>query len=270
MEVALKPPTLVFDRIVCGVDGTPQSLEAARQAERLRAPEGTLRLAAVTEVNTAVHAGWAMSHVLDELDVSARAGLHRATDEIPTASSHLVSGDALPSLLDELTQLEATLVAVGPHGRSRAVGMLLGGVATGLLHEAPCSVLLARRTQFGEFPASIVAGVDGSEHSLVAATVAKSIADRFGSELLVVTATGGKRVDLEAIAAFPAQYVTDPRTPVAALVDLSNEADLLVVGSRGLHGPVALGSVSERVGHRAASSVLVARNLQGGSHEHLR
>jgi nucleotide-binding universal stress UspA family protein len=261
MSVEAPSALHVFDRIVCGIDGTPESLEAARQAERLRSPEGILRLAAVTEVKTAVHAGWAMSHVMDQLDASARAGLQRAIGEIPTASSHLVSGDALPSLLDEIMQVDATLFAVGPHGHSRAVGMLLGGVATGLLHDAPCSVLLARKPQFGEFPASIVAGVDGSEHSLVAAAVAKSIADRFGSELLVVAATGGKRVDLEAIAAFPAQYVTDPRTPVEALVDLSNEADLLVVGSRGLHGPVALGSVSERVGHRAASSVLVVRNL---------
>jgi nucleotide-binding universal stress UspA family protein len=261
MSVEAPSALHVFDRIVCGIDGTPESLEAARQGERLRSPEGILRLAAVTEVKSAVHAGWAMSHVMDQLDASARAALERAIDEIPTASSHLVSGGALPSLLDEITHVDATLVAVGPHGHSRAVGMLLGGVATGLLHDAPCSVLLARKPQFGEFPASIVAGVDGSEHSLVAATVAKSIADRFGSELLVVAATGGKRVDLEPIESFPAQYVTDPRTPVEALVDLSNEADLLVVGSRGLHGPVALGSVSERVGHRAASSVLVVRNL---------
>jgi nucleotide-binding universal stress UspA family protein len=264
METELKASTRVFDRIVCGVDGTAESLEAARQAERLRSPEGILRLAAVNEVNTAVHAGWAMSHVMDQLDVSARTGLQRAIDEIPTASSHLVAGDALPSLLDEITQQEATLVAVGPHGHSRAVGMLLGGVATGLLHDATCSVLLARKPQFGEFPASLVAGVDGSEHSLVAAAVAKSIAERFGSELLVVAATGGKRIDLEAISAFPAQYVTDPRTAVEALADLSNESDLLVVGSRGLHGPAALGSVSERVGHRAASSVLVVRSVRVG------
>jgi Universal stress protein family len=64
----------IFDRIVCGVDGSPESLEAARQAERLRSPLGTLRLAAVTDVNTAVHAGYAMSHVLDELDAAARRG----------------------------------------------------------------------------------------------------------------------------------------------------------------------------------------------------
>lgn len=250
----------LFDRIVCGVDGTPESLEAARQAERLRSPEGTLRLAAVAELKTAVHAGWAMSHVLEQLDAAARAGLHRAIDQVHPASTHLLAGDAVPCLLDEIDQTDATLVAVGPHGHSRALGVLLGGVAAELLHDAPCSVLLARPPRFGEFPASVIAGVDGSEQSLAAAAVAKSIADRFGSEYLIVAAKGGKEVDLEPIRDFSSDFVSDPGLPVKALVELSNEADLLVVGSRGLHGPMALGSVSERVAHRAVCSVLVVRN----------
>jgi nucleotide-binding universal stress UspA family protein len=250
----------VFDRIVCGVDQTSESLEAARQAKRLRSPGGTLRLAAVAEVNTAVHAGWAMSHILEELDVAARAALRRAIDEVHPSSTHLLAGDAAPCLLDEIEQTHATLVAVGPRGHSRAVGMLLGGVATELLHNAPCSVLLARRPQFGEFPSSIIVGVDGSEHSLAAAVVAKSIAARFGSEYVIVAATGGKSIDLEPIQELSPYFVTDPGRPVEALTELSKEADLLVLGSRGLHGPAALGSVSERVGHRASCSVLVVRN----------
>lgn len=36
---------------------------------------------------------------------------------------------------------------------------------------------------------------------------------------------------------------------------------LIVLGSRGLHGIRALGSVSERVAHRAPCSVLVVRTL---------
>jgi nucleotide-binding universal stress UspA family protein len=183
----------VFDRILCGVDGTPESLEAVRQAERLRSADGTLGLGAVMEVNTAVP------------------------------------------------------------------GILLGGVAARLLHEAPCSVLLARPPQFGEFPSSIIVGVDGSPQSLAAAAVARAIAERFGSEYLIVAATGGQRIDLPPIQALSSYFVTDPGRPADVLAELSKEADLLVVGSRGLHGPRALGSVSERVGHRAASSVLVVR-----------
>ena len=44
-----------------------------------------------------------------------------------------------------------------------------------------------------------------------------------------------------------------------ALVEASRDADLLVVGNRGLHGLRALGSVAERVAHQAACSVLVVR-----------
>ncbi len=40
---------------------------------------------------------------------------------------------------------------------------------------------------------------------------------------------------------------------------ISEEADLVVVGSRGLRGIRALGSVSERVAHEALCPVLVVR-----------
>ncbi len=58
----------------------------------------------------------------------------------------------------------------------------------------------------------------------------------------------------------PHRVVTERRRPVEALVDAASRADLLVVGSRGAGGLRALGSVSERVAHRASSSVLVVRS----------
>ncbi|HEX2432308.1 MAG TPA: universal stress protein [Gaiellaceae bacterium] len=260
MSVETPAALEVFDRIVCGIDGTPEALEAARQAECLRSPEGRLRLAAVTEVGTAVHAGWAMSHVLVELDAAAHAGLERAAAEVHPSSARMLAGDPIPCLLDEIAQTKATLVAVGPRGHGRAAGILLGGVAATLLHEAPCSVLLARQPQFGEFPSSIVVGVDGSPQSLAAAAVAHMLAERFGSEYLIVAAMGGNRIDVAPIQTLSPYFVTDPGRPAEVLTDLSKEADLLVVGSRGLHGLRALGSVSERVGQRASSSVLVVRD----------
>ena len=249
----------VFDRIVCGVDNSPEGLEAARQAERLRSPDGLLRVAAVTDVDTAVHAGFAMGHALEQLDATARAALHQAITTVRPGSSHLLAGETVTCLLDAIERYDATLVAVGPHGHSRALGVLLGGVSTSLVHRAPCSVLLARRPRFGAFPSSILVGVDGSDHSLAAARVAEEIAERFGSELLLVAATGGAAVDLDRVQALTADVVTDPGRPVEALTELSREADLHVLGSRGLHGLAALGSVSARVAHRAACSVLVVR-----------
>ena len=84
-------------------------------------------------------------------------------------------------------------------------------------------------------------------------------ADRFGSELTIAVATGGKLVDLEPVWELTPYFVRDPGRPVEALVGLAASFDLLVVGSRGLHGVAALGSVSERVAHRAPCSVLVVR-----------
>ena len=44
----------VFERVVCGIDGSPQSLEALRQVERLRPPTGELHLVSVAELSLAV------------------------------------------------------------------------------------------------------------------------------------------------------------------------------------------------------------------------
>lgn len=255
----------IFDRIVCGLDDSREALEAARQAARLRSPDGLLALAAVAPVDIAVHAGFAMSHVLDELDASAREALGRAVDTVHPDSTHLLAGDAVPSLLDEIKGFRATLVAVGPHGHSRAAGVLLGGVAATMLHDAPCSVLLARQPRQGEFPSRVLAGVDGSDGSLAAAAVAKSIAERFGAELMVAVATGGKRIAIEPIVALTPYFISDPGKPVEALIGLAEDFDLIVLGSRGLHGFASLGSVSERVAHRASCSVLVVRPPAHGS-----
>ena len=80
MLVQAPKATGIFDRIVCGVDSSPESLEAARQAHRLRSSEGLLRLATVADVNVAVHAGYGATHVLGELDAAARDALHKAVD----------------------------------------------------------------------------------------------------------------------------------------------------------------------------------------------
>jgi nucleotide-binding universal stress UspA family protein len=108
-----------------------------------------------------------------------------------------------------------------------------------------------------DFPRAIVAGVDGSPESAAAAEAALDLGGRLGADVRLVAARGGKQVDLEAASGAPLQV--DDRHPVEALVAASTEVDLVVIGSRGLHGVRALGSVSERVAHQAACSVLVIR-----------
>ncbi len=250
-----------LDRIVVGIDDTPESLEAARQAAVLRAPGGMLHLLAAVHTATAIHAGFAASSVADQMLTGARAMLERAAAASRPTTHTLLEGRPAPLLLEQLRRHHASLLVVGCHDHRRAAGLLVGAVGTVLLRDAPCSVLFARRDSWPEgHPARIVAGVDGSPASMLAVEVARALGDRFGVRLTLVVGLGGKLRDTSAVTSAYPEAVVDDRPPVDALVAASCSADLVVVGSRGLHGFQALGSVSERVAHRAHSSVLVVRD----------
>jgi len=77
--------------------------------------------------------------------------------------------------------------------------------------------------------------------------------------LSAVVADGGKAVDKRLVATIVDEYEELRGDPVEALVAASADADLLIVGSRGLHGLKALWSVSERLAHEARCSALVVR-----------
>lgn len=234
----------IFRRILVGIDDSPESLEAARQAAILAT--GPVKLIAAYERDlTHAIAGAGMAPVppvhLDEAPVRERAeeALERARQELASteALGKIVYGRAWEVLHYEIAREDDTLVAVGSHGAGRAKGIVIGSTATELLHKAPCSVLVARKP-LNAFPSSIVVGVDESWQGARADAVAHDLAERFGADL--------------------DRYENVPH-PVSSLVEAAIEADLLVVGSRRLQGLKALGSVSERVAHEARCSVLVVR-----------
>jgi nucleotide-binding universal stress UspA family protein len=272
----------VFSRVVAGVDGGEPGYEAVRQASRLVAPEGSLELFTAVHFADAALAGWSSTRLADELRAEADETVRRAAELAgPRAGTKLVNGPPPASFLQEVEEQDATLAVVGTHGHKRVAEIVLGGVAGQLLHEAPCSVCIARRPGAGSvageavdarpsdrvasgvpgaealFPRAIVAGCDGSPQSEAAVGVARYLAERFDVPLELVTALGGKDVDRERAHELGVTFVQGH--PVKALVDAGRRADLLVVGSRGLHGLKALGSVSERAAHRATCSVLVVR-----------
>lgn len=255
--------TVIFERVVCGIDGTPEGLVAVRQGARLVSPGGQLVLATVVESAVAVHGGWAATALAEQLHADAARALEEACAEIAPvreAETRLLEGAVLPAFKAELERVRATLVCVGSHRRTRAGGIVLGSLPTMLLHEAPCAVLVARAPEDERsFPSRVVAGVDGSAQASAAAEAARELAARFGAELRLVVAEGGKDVDADAVRAERPEAEVSPGKPVAVLVEASKRADLLVLGSRGLHGLRALGSVSERVAHGARCSVLVVR-----------
>lgn len=252
----------MFKRIICGVDESSEALEAVRQARHLAHPDAELLLVGVVDEAAAVHAGWAATAVLEDIrqaEVAALAAARGAGGG--RAETRLVRGVPWSSIGAAAYEEEADLVAVGTHDRSRPAGIALGSVATYVLHEAPCSVLIARPCGNPEqFPRSIVVAFDGSPCAMEALTVARRLAEDKSAGLRVVAAAGGEKLPLDPIREHAPDAALDHRPPVEALVAESEAADLLVLGSRGLHGFAAVGSVSERVAHQARSSVLVIRN----------
>ncbi|HET6656962.1 MAG TPA: universal stress protein [Gaiellaceae bacterium] len=122
-------------------------------------------------------------------------------------------------------------------------------------------VLIARPSDDPEsFPRSIVVGFDGSEDALEALAVARRLDEETNASLRAVAAVGGHKLPLDPVREHAPEVALDHRPPVEALVAEGEGADLVVLGSRVLHGLAAVGSVSERVAHQAKSSVLVVRS----------
>jgi nucleotide-binding universal stress UspA family protein len=255
----------VFSRVLVGIDGSEQSREAARQAAIL--VEGELTLLATYDLAPAIVAGTG-THVPDYFDEdlqrnAATGALERAREDVAIASptGKIVRGRPATALISEVQRDQDTLLVVGSHGHGRLAGFFMGSTATEVIHKAPCSVLVARRrSESAEFPNKVIVGVDGSPESAAAYAVARRLSERFNADLWPVVAHGGKAVDRRLVDLIVDRRREElPDEPVAALVAAAAGADLLVVGSRGLHGLRALGSVSERVAHQAHSSVLVVR-----------
>jgi nucleotide-binding universal stress UspA family protein len=255
-----RSPMPVFARVLVGVDGSDAAYEACRQVASVAAPGASIEAFTVVHIADALAAGADTPH-LARLEREAEEALARAAEILRGAETRSANGFCASAILAEAERFGASLIALGSHEHRRLAEILVGGVAGDVLHSAPCSVLIARPSPLGPegFPGAVVVGVDGSVGAEAALAAAGRLAFRTGASLRAVAALRGKGVDLARVRIRGPAVDEVDAAPVGALVEASKEAGLVVVGSRGLHGPRALGSVSERVAHRAACSVLVVR-----------
>ncbi len=253
---------MIFDRVICGIDGSDASLDAARRAAAVA--QGTLTLLAALDPWDEVLANPSDA---DKRSRDPRAeresDLARAVTELSgdtRVEPRFVEDRPQQALIDEAIRIGATLIVVGSHGHGRIAGLVLGSVASGLVHAAPCSVLVTRPTTDPRtFPTTAVVGIDGSSESALALEAAQTLQTMRATNISVVVASDG--ADPEAILRIVGSRETTalPGDAVTVLTEEADNVDLLIVGSRGLKGLSSLGSVSERIVHRAACSVLVVR-----------
>ncbi|WP_336206765.1 universal stress protein [Nonomuraea sp. LPB2021202275-12-8] len=271
--------------VVVGVDGSEPSGAALDWAADDAARRGLgLRL-------VHVRAPWAAEHPLtgdhesrtEQCERLLAAASARARDRSPglVAMTALVTGAVVERLRSESET--ADTVVVGSRGLGGFAGLVLGSVGLGLAGHAHCPLVVVRgpaRSPQGE----VVVGFDGSSDAEAAVEYALRQAGARGARLRAVHARpypvlaahptgygplppedhgaelrqrllslGARHPDVEVVESVVRGH------PVPALADASREADLVVLGSRGLGGfaSAVLGSVSHAVLHRAHCPVAV-------------
>ncbi|GGL58023.1 universal stress protein [Planomonospora parontospora subsp. antibiotica] len=277
--------------IVAGTDGSAVAGEAVRwavdDAVRRRAPlrivhavdrrpYGVSGLSASGTADSAARAGEGM------LAEAARAAADRRPDAVVT--TELIEGTPAVALRDEAAA--AAELVVGSHGVGAVTGALLGSVPVCVAGHVDGAVVVVRPPT-ADPHGGIVVGIDDSDECGPALAFAFEQARLRGCPLRAVHARwtpspgfepGTGRAEDEVRCAvtdrlaawkeeFPAVTVTQDMTcapPAAALVDASERAALLVVGSRGLGavGSLLLGSVSRQVLHHARCPVAVVRQAR--------
>jgi nucleotide-binding universal stress UspA family protein len=167
--------------------------------------------------------------------------------------------------------------------------MLLGSVATGLIHHAHCPVAVIHHevsAQSRAARAPVLLGIDGSPASERATAVAFEEASLRAAGLVALHAwsdadmahvpsmewsamqSAAEEILAERLAGWQERYpdvsvhrVVVYDRPATHLLDRSESAQLVVVGSHGRGGfaGMLLGSVSTAVAHAARAPVIVAR-----------
>lgn len=279
----MKPP------VVVGVDGTSSHEAVLWAGQAARARGCPLRL---------VHSVWTGLAELepgfgDVIETRARDVLHTHALSVEEATPGLVveTEVAHESVARALTQRSegATLLVVGTHHQSTLERVLTGSLTYQVVAGSHCPVAVVP-TETVRQAGGVVVGVDGSEESLAAVAFAAWEADRLDAVLHVVHAwqdvavllpvgllAGGlseqveeqERLVLAESAAGLAEEYPDlvvrqelvRDRPAGALLRLAQDAELVVVGSRGRNGVqrMLLGSVSHSVVLHAPCPVVVVR-----------
>lgn len=273
--------------IIVGIDGSEASCEAAAWALKESRRSGQpLRLVSVaaaahpkfadlTEARQAAEA--ALAHVGEKL-----TELMEGQETPAEFTTELHDGDPA-EVMAELSE-DAGLLVIGHHGSDQPPTGRIGTVSSGLPGHALSPVLIHRATRGSEFDsvdvhprgeAGVVIGLDTSDYSGVAALNAAGYAGATNATLHIVVGTAPLDGDEKARAQteldmtwlrshFPGLRVDaayHDADPVDLLIEQSKDADLLVMGKRGI-GRFAsmlaqLGRTTSQVMPRAECSLLV-------------
>lgn len=260
----------VFADILCAVDGTHRSYEAVEQAAALAGPHGRLTLLAVTAVGGEGqyrHAAISPERAERVLEHAARIAEQA---HVPCTST-IDPGSPPPQVILQQA-VQHDLLALGAPTGSVLGTMLIDGVTHSALSSSPVPLLAARELPEGadRFAARIVVASDGLDGSDELVALVGRLAREHAAGVTLLHAVGVEsrarphRISEQARSLDATlQGTSDVRVEAgdapSAILQAAQDtaASLIVMGSRGLTGLKAIGSVSRHVLHEAHCSVLL-------------
>jgi nucleotide-binding universal stress UspA family protein len=265
----------VFTNVLCAVDGSPGGYAAVEQAAALTGPDGHMTLLAVTSFRSAgaarspAIAPVRMKEILDRaVAIAESAGVHTTVEVDPAfPPAHVILEWAA----------EHDLLAMGAPTTPWPAGMFGGGPTAAAVGSLITPLLAARSfPSLDSVGGPIVVASDGLVGSDRLVEFATRLGHAGGSSVHLLHAAGhrsAKRRERIAEQARTLERTLGGASSVkiasgsarAIITGTARElnAHLVVMSSRRLHGPLAIGSVSRQVVHKAACSVLLV------PHEHL-
>ena len=260
----------MYRTIVVGTDGSDTASRAVEKAARLAGHVG----GRVVLVTASAPIGMT-DDVAEQVLSYAREAVRRHGVEAETVLREGPAAEVVTAVADEV---DADLIAVGNVGMGKARRIRLGGVAEHVAVRSPADVLVVYTKE--ERPAAdrpyhgIVVGNDGSSTAAEATRKAFDLGMVFGVGVTVVYVAGdpivGAIVLERAKASKPralgvkTELVEGEPAPRIVEVAGSREADLIVVGNKGLTGArrMLIGSVPSQVAHAARTDVLIAKTVE--------
>ena len=267
----------IFGGIIAGTDGSERAGAAVREGARLASMTGT-RLRIVFVIDT----GRPRDQGDEPLPEEAVAKATAIAEEVgATIDARIVSGDPAARLMEAADEDRTALICIGPDTGLTFGPPRIGRVASSVLRDATCSVLVSRSVE-QNVPTQIVCGIDGTAGSAELADLAITIAEMADAtaQLIQVVSPLGLRLGrrsremsfrsrtFKAAVGARSERGIAPTFAKASgragpkLVEVANRngSDLLIVGRRdGGMEQTLLGSVSEYCTRNASCSVLVAR-----------
>jgi nucleotide-binding universal stress UspA family protein len=249
--------------VVAGIDGSP----AAEAAIRWAVAEAISRRTTLSLVHAFSWPGYPRPLIDGELPPGYRAGadqvvaksLQFARTLAPSLDIEAVHLDGLPTTILLAASEDAGLVVIGTRCLDRGITALKRSTCSQLTATAHCPVVVARQDSGAQHADELVIGYDSSTSSLLALAFGLDHARRHHLKTRIVAsppraAELQDRDDCQA-----AELVLLDASPAEQLLRLASDAQLVVVGARGLGGfsGLPLGSVSQTILDRATCPVAV-------------